>query len=51
MVEEKLKDEKGALALVKNRRDDESGQMIEKKNVERGNSPAALGGSMDFRVV
>lgn len=51
MVEEKLKEEKGALTLVKNKKDDESGQMMEKKNVACGNSPVALGGSMDFRVV
>ena len=52
MVEEKLKEEKGDfIGIGKNERHVESGQMMEKKNVKLGNSPVALGGSMDFKAV
>ena len=53
MVEEKLKEERGGwfIGFGKNKRGDESGQMTEKKNMEFGHYPVALGGNMDFTAV
>lgn len=53
MVEEKLKEfeKEDFIGIGKNKRDVESGQTMEKKNVELGNSSVALGGSMDFKDV